>query len=265
MTTSLYLRPGKKRRREEDNTSLVDEFRSHLAENKTQNDKKFASLQTAIQEVITQNNDIKESISFISKQYEDMKDRVHSLESERKADHRHIQELEEKIDSLERTLYSTKIEVRNIPQKQGESKEDLCNLLMQTTDVIESPIQRQDIKDIYRTGKKDGMLPIVVELASSIIKDSIIKKARIYNNKNTQNKLNTSHLKLKGQIKPLYISERLTPKTQHIYYLARMFAKENGFKYCWTSFGKVFLRLNDGKQHVLIRNESDLTSLSQNK
>lgn len=142
---------------------------------------------------------------------------------------------------------------------------DLCRIVTDLTKVLDIPGQKHEIKDVFRGGKKEGVTPIVVDFVSTMSKDAIIKGARLYNNKNGQNKLNTTHLKLDGPVKPIYLSERLTSNNQHIYYLARTFAKENRYKYCWTSHGKIFLRRDEGQRQIHIKSEADLHNLHQAK
>lgn len=250
-----------KRKREDDFSSVLDEFRSLLSANTAKADNKFAEMQAAMREIIAQNTEIKESIAYTSKQHDDVIIKLETLESERKVDRRRIQELEERVENLERLHFSTRIEIRNVPKKQGESKEDLCRLITEASTVFNSTIQRHEIKDIFRSGKKDGGSLITVDFVSVATKESIIRQSRQYNIKNRQNKLNTTHFKVEGPAKPVYIAERLTSKTQRTYYLARSFAKENNYRYCWTSHGRVFLRQDDGKQHFLINSEADLNSL----
>lgn len=252
-----------KRKREECSASCIEEIRSVLRASAEHSDSKLESIQTAMCVLTTQNTEILQSIAFMSQQYDDMVIKIKNLESDRKLDRCHIKQLEEKVENLERMLCSTRVEIRNIPRKLGESKEDLYKIVTDTATVLELPVQRHEVKDIFRTGKKDVISSIVVDFVSVTTKENIIKKVRQFNNNNKQNKLNTTHLKIEGSKKPIYISEKLTPKNQHLYYLARNFAKDNDYKYCWISYGKVFLRQDDGKKLTLVNNEEDINSLRQ--
>lgn len=252
-----------KQKREKCSESCIEEIRSVLRASAEHSDSKLESIQTAMCVLTTQNTEILQSIAFMSQQHDDMVIKIKNLESDRKLDRCHIKQLEEKVENLERMLCSTRVEIRNIPGKLGESKEDLYRIVAETATVLELPVQRHEVKDIFRTGKKDVTSPIVVDFVSVPTKENIIKKARQFNNKNKQNKLNTIHLKIEGPKKPIYISEKLTPKNQHLYYLARNFAKDNDYKYCWISYGKVFLRQDEGKKLTLVNNEEDINSLRQ--
>lgn len=256
-----------KRKRDDDSVSM-EEIHKLISTSNAKSDARFAALQSSVAEIIAQNDEIKSSVEFISKQYDDMMVHIQQLESERKADRSHIQQLEEKVDNLERMLYLTKIEIRNIIKKQDENKDDLCNIVAGIGNLLQAPIDRTDIKDVFRAGKGKGdgeKSTIVVDLLSVTKKEDILRKLRLFNKKDKENKLKTTHLKIESPPKPVYISEKLPPKAQRIYYLARGFAKENKFKYCWTSLGRVFLRENDGKQQFLIKTEDDLNKLLEKK
>lgn len=48
---------------------------------------------------------------------------------------------------------------------------------------------------------------------------------------------------------------------RRIFYLAREFAKENNYNYCWSSRGFVYLREKENAPFIRIMNESDLDQL----
>ncbi|KAJ8709306.1 hypothetical protein PYW07_009132 [Mythimna separata] len=255
-----------KRKRDDcDCLPRLDEIRSLLSTSTTKADSKFSDLQKAITEIMAQNAEIKESISFMSKEYDDIKIKISSLETERENERRYIRQLEEKVDNMERQLFSTKIEIRNVPQKQDESREDLYALVEKTANVIGHTLKSNEIREVYRVKNKNNSTTINVDFISTVTKELIIKKARKFNNTNKNNKLNTTHLKIEGPLKPIFLSEKLTPKAQRLYYLARCFAENNKFKYCWTSFGKILIKRADGDRYVMIKTEADLDNLAKNE
>ncbi|KAJ2954727.1 hypothetical protein O0L34_g3031 [Tuta absoluta] len=232
----------------------------------------FESLKLAvIEEVATRTKGILDSIEFVSKQYDDMKAKLFELENRSKEDRAYILKLEDRVEFMERSFASTKIEIRNIPKTEGESKEDLTKLIMKTASVLNVPLQQQEIKNVFRQkaksnkpNQKEVKSPtIIVDFQRSDIKEQIISKVRRFNQQNKSNKFNTGHLKCSGPKTPVYFAENLTPKMQHLHYLARKFKEEKGFKYCWTSFGRVYLRRGDGQPHITINREEDLANISQ--
>ncbi|KAJ2937744.1 hypothetical protein O0L34_g19138 [Tuta absoluta] len=233
-------------------------------------DAKFESLKIAvIAEVAEKTKGIIDSIEFISQQYDDMKVKINELENKSKKDRAYILKLEDRVEHMERTFASTKIEIGNIPKSEAETKDNLTNLVMKTANILDVPLQ-QDINNVFRhkiksntTNQSERSPTIIVDFVRSDIKEKVINKLRQFNQQNKTNKLNTGHLQCSGPKKPIYLTEHLTPKMQHLHYLARRFKDENCFKYCWTSFGKVFLRRDDGQPHFTINKEEDLIKISQ--
>ncbi|KAG7313131.1 hypothetical protein JYU34_000220 [Plutella xylostella] len=90
-----------------------------------------------------------------------------------------------------------------------------------------------------------------------------MKAAKNYNAKNKQNKLCAAHLGLRTDADaPIYISENLTPKASRLYFLARDLKAVKNYKYCWTSYGKVYLRQNDDSPIITLTNEAQIQQLS---
>lgn len=240
----------------------MEEIRELLMKTSEKTEAKFSKLQTAMSEIIAQNSEIKDSIAFMSNQYDELAGRVASIEKGRKDEQLYICHLEQKVETLERSLCSTKFELKNVPWKDNESKEDLCEIVTKSAQALDVPLLKQEIKDVFRTKSKKGTsAPIIVDLVSAVKREKLLKNVRIFNSKNNTNKLNTSHLGLNGPKTPIYVAESLTPTAQRVFYLARKFAKDHEYKYCWTSFGKVYLRLEEGKPYVAINSESDLSKL----
>lgn len=243
--------------------TFMKEIRDLLAKSSERNDNRYTSLQSTMKEILAQNKEIKESIDLISKQYDEMKIKCDSLEKLRKEDRLYIDELEEKVNIMEQSIVSSKIELKNIPVSGSEGKEKLCDIVLKTANVLDFSLQYHEIKDIYRTKNKTGNGSIIVDFCSTLKKESFLKSVRKFNTKNGANKLNTSHLVMEGPKKPVYIAEHLTQKGRRLNYLARTFAQQNGYKFCWTSFGKTYLRQDEGKPHTRIDSESDIAKLQQ--
>ncbi|KAG7296271.1 hypothetical protein JYU34_021396 [Plutella xylostella] len=119
--------------------------------------------------------------------------------------------------------------------------------------------------DIYRSNvKNDSIGSIIVEISSKLQKDNFIRSVKNFN-KGQSERLNTSHIKINGPIKQIFVSECLTKKGKRLFYMAREFAKENQYKFCWTLNGRVMLRKNEGAPMIRVDDEKDLTKLSQSK
>lgn len=104
-----------------------------------------------------------------------------------------------------------------------------------------------------------------MDFKSAIVKENLFKAARQFNIKNKKAKHKTSHLKINGPTKLVYLSEKLKPDTYRLFYLTRSFAKENDYKYCWTAFGRVLLQRTDGSKQIYVKDEESLHKLSDGK
>ncbi|KAL4721323.1 hypothetical protein ACJJTC_005355 [Scirpophaga incertulas] len=199
-------------------------MRELIVKSTEQTNIKFSSLQSTINEILTQNKELKHSIDFISKKYDEMKIKTDSLEKQRKEDRLYINQLESKVETLEQIILSSKLELKNIPIESTASKENLCEIVIKATNVLEVPLHQHEIKDIFRIKNKSGFGTITI---------------------------------------PIFVSDHLSQRARRLNYLARTFAQEHGFRFCWTSNGRTYLRKNEGERHIRVDSESDLSTLKK--
>lgn len=103
-------------------------IRDLLQSSNTQHENKFQALQKSMDE-IAQNSEIKKCLNFVIWQYDDLKIKVEDLEKERKKERNYMNQLEEKV------LWEdmSKLEIRNVPKMERESREDLKHILAKIT------------------------------------------------------------------------------------------------------------------------------------
>lgn len=245
---------------------FMEEMKKMFEDLKVQQDSKFASLKAVVTEISTQNAGIQKSIDFLSSRYDEVMQKVEVLQNNYDKSQDYIRLLENKIEFLEKKECSTSIEIRNVPKLPKENKDALCRIVKHTSELIECKVDDSAIRHIFRVKAKNQSpipSPIVVEFTTSSTKDIMIRSAREYNKNHSTNKLNTSQLKIEGSPRPIYITERLTYKTNRLYHLARELAKEQGFAYCWTTNGQVYIRKKDGATPICIKTENELVTLRQ--
>ncbi|CAG9126961.1 unnamed protein product [Plutella xylostella] len=241
----------------------MDEIRNLFDEFVKKQNNKMSKLQSTVDEIRTQNNTITASIQLLSDKYDDIQKELEKIKTERKEHLACIKTLENKVENMEKNSCAAKIEIRNIPTSQRETKSDLCELTKKLGSVLDLKIDTNDIKDVYRGfAKPDTPKPILIEFTSVLLKDKILNSLKSFNKKDR--KLNTSLMQIEGPPKPIYISEALTSKGKRLYYLAREFAKTYNFSFCWSSYGKIYLRKKEGTQHVRIDEEGDFAKLKEN-
>lgn len=223
---------------------------------------KLEILMSTMSDVKKQNNDIQKSVQFMSEKYDELLNKFNLLTDERTADRKYIQLLENKIENLDRNFRSTTIEIRNISYVKGESKSDLINIVINAGKVINTAVRNSDIRNIYRVNTQtEGNRPIITEFTNAFTKDDFLSGVKKYNKNNKEKKLNTTILSIAGPEKPVYIAESLTFKAKKLYFLAREFAKQYSYSYCWTSHGLIFLKKEDGARPIRISSELDIEKL----
>lgn len=212
------------------------------------------------------NESMKNSINLLTSQNEDFRKKIDRLESQVMKDRAYIDILENKIEDLQRLNRKNCFEMKNVPKKPQETRNDLIDMVTCLTKSINLEMEPRDIKDIFRQqGKRNENQnsPIIVDLGSSILRNELLKKVKNFNIKNKQ-KLQAKHLGHKtNEDQPVFISEQLTPKNARLFFLARDLVKNKKYKYCWTSFGKVYIRQDDTSRIIQITSESQIHQLLQ--
>ncbi|CAH2102050.1 unnamed protein product [Euphydryas editha] len=102
---------------------------------------------------------------------------------------------------------------------------------------------------------------IVVQLASTRLRDQLLAAVVNYNRINPQKKLNSSHLGYAGLKSPVYVVEHLSPNNKALHAAARIKAKEMNYKYVWVRNGKIFVRKSEGAELIQIRNKNSLSKI----
>lgn len=250
---SVSNRLGKRKRDELTRADILDLFSSLKADQ----DAKFEAILSSI-------NEVKVSMDFMSQKYDEVLKRLDFLEEDKKDHETRVKFLETKIETLERQNRGTSIELRNIPQAPKESREDIRNFLIKTAEQLNVTLDSSEIRDAYRISPKSGNKPIIAEFTTVYMRDRFLSSFKKFNKEHQTNKFSTTTLDISGPSKTVYISENLTQKDRKLYFLAREFSKSNGFSFCWTSFGRIFVRKSEGSPHSRITCESDLENLKTN-
>lgn len=237
--------------------NMMNDMKIMISDFKTEQNAKYDTLITAVE-------DFRSTVDFLLTKNETLQAQVDKLEVEKKETLLHIESMENKIESLERTNRATCLEVRNIPTGSAETKRSLSDTIMSVGRALSVEIQTSDIKDVYRIKSKDpNNKTIIVDLSSVLLKETILNKYR--RNNREHSRLSSEKLKIPGPSKPIFISENLSARSKKLFYLAREFAKAHSYKFCWTTNGKIFLRERENGPLIRIEKESDLTSLSPDK
>lgn len=225
---------------------------------------KFQDIMVTLNEIKQVNQNIESSVDFLKAQNEDFKKKIEILESQAKEDKKCINLLEDKIEELHKSQRKSNFEIKNVPKMKNEKKENLLEMVTCLAKNLGSNMTATDIKDIYRIrGKKTDALStsIIVETNSTLRKTEILKLSKEFNIKH-KSKLCAKHLGFRtSEDTPIFMSEHLTLRGSRLHFLARDLAKSKEYKFCWTAYGKVYVRKNETSPIINIINEAQIQQL----
>lgn len=262
---NVYARP--KAVTKEDFRAFKDEIREMITSLFSAQQKEIKTSATTLLEIKDSNTNIEKAVSILSAQYKDLNNQISQLETKCKEEKERVHLLEEKIESLQIGSRKANFEIKNVPRRQGETKEDLVDMALQLSSTIGGNLKRENLVDIYRIrGKKEQRnTPIVVETSSALLKSDILRLSKIFNLK-TKGKICAKHLGLRtSEDTPVFISEQLTTKGARLHYLARDLAKSAQYKFCWTAYGRVYVRKTETSPIICITSEAQVHQLLLNK
>lgn len=264
-----YVHSRNKRRREaemEDFSDFKQEMRNMISELFSMQEKELKNISSTQREIQLTNQNIEKSVAFLSAQNEELKKKMVLLEEQNKEDKRQIAFLEDKVEELQKEKRKTNFIIKNVPKRKNEVKEDLIEMVTCLSKSIGCSMDNTDINDIYRVNGKNKeaqTTQLVVETSSTLLKVDLLKMCKVFNTKN-KSKLCAKHLGFRtNEETPIFVMEHLTAKASRLHFLARDIAKSKNYKYCWTSYGRVYLRKDDISPIVTLKYESQAQQLLQ--
>lgn len=271
-TPPSFVSLRNKRKREDDDMSIelsqvkedIKELKLLITSMKATQCGELKKIAPTLSDIQQTNRNIESSVAFLTAQNEEYKKKIEMLEEQTKEDRKYIVVLEDKIEDLQKATRKTSIEIKNVPKKNSETKDDLVEMTTCLAKNIGCEFNKTFIKDIYRVrGKKEGVRnsPIIVEMTSTLVKNDILKMSKAFNLKQ-KNKLCAKHLGFRtAEDTPIFVSENLTAKASRLHFLGRKLVKAKAYKFCWTAYGKVYLRKDETSPIILVRNELQVQQL----
>lgn len=222
------------------------------------------------QDITRQISEFRDSLSFISEQYDAVKktldskidiiDRLETVNTQLLSD---VRILNQRLNLSEQYLRQNNIEISGIPEHRGENLTLYLQQLSQTTNTV---LLEDDILQVMRVAKfdKDNGRPrtVVAKLRSPRLRDNLLAAVYNYNKKNPENRLNSHHLGIGGAKIPIYVSEHLTPANKSLHAEVRRKAKELNYKFVWVRNGRIYTRKNETSQALHVRNVDSLRNMS---
>ncbi|CAK1554955.1 unnamed protein product [Leptosia nina] len=211
-----------------------------------------------------------DSLTFLNNQFEEMKSSLEEknavIDSLKKDNERlkvSVAELSHRLGSIEQHCRENNLLINGLPENRSEN---LINTVLQIAKTVDCPVTSDDIHHVTRIAKSTDVSnrsrSVVVKLRSPRIRDVVLAAVSKFNKKHQQDKLNSHHIEIGGNKKPIYITEHLTATNNALFATARQKAKEAQYKFVSVRNGRIFVRKNENCQALLIQNRDTLNSLT---
>ncbi|XP_063895656.1 uncharacterized protein LOC135118258 [Helicoverpa armigera] len=212
---------------------------------------------------------MKESMAFIGNDYDDIKKELttysalaKNLEAQNEDMKNTISNLTGRLNSIEQHARSSNIEIQCVPEFKSEN---LVSVTKQLGSVIGHNVEENQILHCTRVAKlnRDSDRPrsIVVQFCSPRARDGYLAAAINYNKKSGKEKLNSSHLGIAGEKKPIFITEHLSPSNKALHAAARVKAKALGYMFVWVRGGRILMRKDSTSEYKVIKDKTCLEKL----
>ncbi|KAG6465620.1 hypothetical protein O3G_MSEX015272 [Manduca sexta] len=208
---------------------------------------------------------VREILGSVGQRIEGLEARMDVLEKNNCQERPSYGELESKIEQLTVELNDRNqeallndIEFSGLTETDGEN---LMHTVMLAAKKIGIELGSNDVVSVTRVGSSRNRSagessprsrPVVVRLARRIVRDELIKAARVRRGATTEG------LNLPPPHKRFYVNERLTKTNRMLYINAREAAKQARWRFVWTRFGKIFARREVGSGILRIRSTADI-------
>lgn len=218
-----------------------------------------------------QMSDFKESLNFMSGQFDKISSELTAVNAEVKSLRKEnenlrfdLNSLSTRMSQLDQISRAANIEIQCVPEYKSEN---VVNIVKQIGVVTNLKINDNEIFYCSRIAKLNAssVRPrcILVKFNTPRTRDSFLAAVVKYNKEHSDDKLNTSHLGIALDRKqPIYVAENLTPENKSLHAAARIRAKELKYKFIWIRGGRIYVRKTESSDTVYIKNLEVIKSLS---
>ncbi|KAJ2947153.1 hypothetical protein O0L34_g16511 [Tuta absoluta] len=235
-------------------------------------------LEAHFNQIDTKTTKIEESITLFSTKYDEILVKIKTFEDDiltlKKEQEKFTQEnkiiknqlalVESKLDDMDQRGRACNVEIRGVPETQGEN---LVNIVTALAKHLNVSFDKSEMYTVFRTGRKvsqEKPRPIVAIFKNFISRSDFLRHAKEFNKKCEEKsaRLKTDYLNMGLTSQPIYVSEHLTLKAKQFLMRVKKETKQLGYKFCWNSGNKIFAKKDESSEIFIVRNEEDLLNLS---
>ncbi|CAH3024209.1 unnamed protein product, partial [Porites evermanni] len=147
------------------------------------------------------------------------------------------QQAKKSLNDLDQYTRRDCTEIRGIPLPEEPSEEDTNDIVIQLSEKIGVPMERNDISTSHRIpSAKHLMEPaIIVKFVGHKVRENF------YLARKRLKSVSTADLRF-SEANKIYINKSLTQKNKELFNDCLKFKKDHSYKFLWTNAGTIFLR-----------------------
>lgn len=191
---------------------------------------RFDDLNKKIEELIEENNKLKEVNKKNMKTTAVLETKVDQLDAE--------------LSIIKQRDFKKDLFVSGIPK---EDNTNINDLIVKTIALLnmDEVITLEHFSSVYKIGPDDKTISVIVSLKDEAVKAKILKAAK------------------SGRAENIFFNQRLTYYNSQLLKSSTKFRKENNFKYLWVSDGKILLKKDDDSKTIHIKTQTYLKNFSR--
>lgn len=211
-----------------------------------------------IKKVDSFENNMKQALIHMQNKITSTNEEIRKIKKENVLLHDENKQLRNQINSLKQISEFDGLRITNIPLTENE---DLKFILGKLCEFISFDCN-VDFVEIYRLRPRNSSVipPIILKFMKGHDKTEFLNHL-----KNKRSKLTTRIFSEALTESPVYISENMTPSFANLYRAARRMKNENLVKFVWFRNNKLYIRVSEDANPVVIDDEGDLEKLFKPK
>lgn len=210
--------------------------------------------------------DLTATIKAQNVRIEQLENKVDILERKLNETHRcNVSDMEETISQLrmeildkDQDMLSNDVDIAGFPEVKNENT---THVVLTIAKKLGIQLEDRDLVSAERVGPPRAFMEgekaprpriLAVRLARRHSRDALLQAARV------RRRLSTDDMGLPGATSFFFVNERLTRYNRQLFQRAREAASRTNWKYVWTRGGRVFARREHGKERHRIHSERDI-------
>uniref|UniRef100_A0A0A9YDX5 MADS-box transcription factor 22 n=1 Tax=Lygus hesperus TaxID=30085 RepID=A0A0A9YDX5_LYGHE len=205
---------------------------------------KFISMETTMGFFNEQYEEMKKSLQRVESQITEVMKQNTSLAEENKKLKKDVTDISRRTDDLEQALLSSTVEIKGIPFTTNEDPGEVVKILAEKLQIPEAD---RAFESAFRVFGPRNPASIRRQNEMIIMKlQNVLQKKSWFSSIRKKKDISARDLYSTLGDSKIYINERLTFRTNKLFWLSRKVGREYGYKFVWVSDGRIFMKKEEG-------------------